>query len=332
MTQFSILHGHQKDDFGYGLFLDKVFVSSTEISISNTQFVNYSRPAMFINSLNGTNSSITMNNVSFIGNKMRYFVRCVHIVATIGSNFTIAFVNSAFLSNNGDGIVSIYNEAVGYFDSKFIRCLWRNNSVSVSNVILYIRSSKTFNADFVECAFEDNIGSAIHVSPIWIRESINCNVLQCAFLNNTSTDHGAALYMLTESTASDFDVRILYTQLTISQCSFAYNTGGRSIVYIADTIRQVNHLILSATSFTNNVGSALFVSSSTILYLQPYNLFRTTKLTMVQQYILMKILILIWIQIYFPWQTLLAILHDFVEELFMLILSQIASIVIQLFL
>ena len=81
--------GHHQDGFGYGFFLDNVSAPTTEISISNSQFVNYSNPALLINSLIGNSSSISLNNVSFIGNKGRNSYGCVHISAVIDNNFNI---------------------------------------------------------------------------------------------------------------------------------------------------------------------------------------------------------------------------------------------------
>ena len=271
--------GHHLDGFGYGFFLNNVLVPTTEISISNSKFVNYSNPALFINSLIGNNSSISLNNVSFIGNKGRSLHGCVRISAEIDNNFNITFFNTTFMSNNysniGYGIVYIFNIAstVGdsSFDSKFTRCIWKNNIAGGSNLILEIRMCRTFNVDFSQCEFVNNTGSAIHIAPTQIRRGISCNFLQCTFVNNTSTGHGAALYVSTENTISDIDVP--YTQLIICECNFEYNFGGRSIVYVVDTLKQVNpELILSSTNFTNNIGSALLISS-TVLYLQPQNLF-----------------------------------------------------------
>ena len=150
----------------------------------------------------------------------------------------------------------------------------QNNIVGGSTLTLEIRFCRTFTVDFSQCLFENSIGSAIHITPTQIRRGISCNFSRCVIVNNKSnksTGHGAASYISTENTNSDIDVP--YTQIIIIECLFRYSFGGKSIVYIVDTLKQVMpNLTLNFTRFNNNVGSTLFISSS-VLHLKVNNTF-----------------------------------------------------------
>ena len=72
------------------------------------------------------------------------------------------------------------------------------------------------------------------------------------FISNSTVGQGVGIYIWSTC---------LYSNINISNCTIQGNSGGKSIVYITyETINILNLVSLVASSFTNNVGSALLAT------------------------------------------------------------------------
>ena len=274
INKTAFYNGYQIDDFNVPLHIHDSDVTNTTILVSNTQFVNYSNSTLIINNLFGINSNITLNNILFTGN-VGSFYECVRITTRIEDDLHITFDGTHFTSNiyTSTGIVCISNNAGSgnnNFYAKFRHCSWMSNTVGNPSLYVGTEGSKMLDSEFSDCEFMNSTSSSICIKAR-VSETINCKFSQCTFVNNTSVGHGAALYLFAQN--SNKDTMVAQSTIAFSRCSFQYN-GGRSILYVYEEIKQVKpELILYSSNFTNNTGSALFISS-TELVLQSQNLFQ----------------------------------------------------------
>ena len=265
----------------------------TNISISNTQFVNNSiqRSAdqlryfevAFAISINDNVGYLTMNNVSFVGNKGRDVLLWIE-AQDLKQGLYITFHKTQFVSNNFTSrIVSIRHAATDVNNDIvriiFTQCTWLYNNAGNSIVYVFSSNSRNFYGSFVLSDFVNSTGSALQIFADAV-SSVTNHFTRCTFVNNTRADHGAALFLRMQVHVL---IGVAYkngptSKVTLSQCKFNYNVAERSIVYIYDQLKEKTpEMILNSSSFINNIGSALYISSSTKLTLHSQNLFENNK-------------------------------------------------------
>ena len=245
------------------LLIDFNPVTTTKITILNTQFINNANTALDVHMV-GNSSTVTVNDVLFFGNEGNHIMHgCAVIVADISGHGIVDIHRTNFTSNKyhelDNGILTIMSVIDNTMDCTFTQCAFVNNTESVLSISTAI--VKTFSISFRECTFVNNVNSVLIITTVF--GAFECEFTRCNFVNNTSPDHGAAIHMFTHSNSAT----------VLSECSFDYNIG-QTVVYINDALqRNVSHLLLTSSNFTNNIGTALYITSYK-LELQSHNLFQ----------------------------------------------------------
>ena len=195
----------------------------------------------------GDNVVIYINNSSFTDSKPSKFDITVDTIAILSdaNSSTITFINVNIANNIvaatelGDGsaaAVSLFS-STGDFEVNMIRVNFTSNEYLGRN------------------------GGALFVGPF---DGTNVNFLlhitECVFIDNKSSGHGAALYVFTELSAPQ------KSECVIQICStlFDRNVAGYSVLYFPQIPSSEIEIQINNSIFTNNIGSSMYMSSSTL--------------------------------------------------------------------
>ena len=113
-----------------------------------------------------------------------------------------------------------------------------------TNVEPTLKLSYSSNISIHNCTFQHSIGQAVVLSGL----SGDVNINHCQFVYNSHyRGHGAAVYYSSNNVTNHPQ-----PLLTISHCSFSYNKGAESLLYIEDRIYQHINIIFQYSKFCHN--------------------------------------------------------------------------------
>ena len=167
--------------------------------------------------------NVTMEKTTFISNRNTFFINIAIFNLINVQLIEVTVVNNTIFSYIGKNI----------------------NLFSWSVIVLLIKSSN----------FVGNYGYDVSSLYILLADNSNSKTVlkNCTFVSNQSPGHGAALYFDGENVNDAL--------IQIEDTSFNQNIGS-SVVYIVGGLIYNNvKLILNASSFANNTGSSMFLSS-----------------------------------------------------------------------
>ena len=133
------------------------------------------------------------------------------------------------------------------------------NKMTDMNVVSIYTLIEDVKINFYMVNFTYNKDLGYDISPLHILLVGNNNsktfLKKCKFVENQSLGHGAALYVYGES--------INDAIIQIEDTSFNQNIAGSSVVYITQSGFTYNNvkLLLNASTFANNTGSSMYLSS-----------------------------------------------------------------------
>ena len=110
-----------------------------------------------------------------------------------------------------------------------------------------MKFGKSANILINNCTFQYSKGQAVVLSGT--REDVNIH--HCDFMHNSHyTSHGAAIYYLSNAKMNCLPA--------ISQCSFMYNEGAKSLVYMEGRMLKQNNLTFNYFKFCHNQGFLIY--------------------------------------------------------------------------
>ena len=253
LTEVSLFN----NSFLYGYVTSGIDVECTSnssnvvLSIISSNFnANYGNSVWF--DMYGNTISIRINDSNF--NNSKPALQSQDIVASISITVNardiseIMFYGVQFNDNliGAHQIDSIFHDITGA-----VSISTRSGSVQVGMYMVDFKSNNYLGHD----------GGALAILLMGERnENFNITVKQCKFVGNKSPGHGAALYIYT-----DFN----NGYIKIEDSNFKQNYAGSSIVYIMqDGTAQGknNHAILqlNTSTFKNNIGSSMYLTSCNV--------------------------------------------------------------------
>ena len=113
-----------------------------------------------------------------------------------------------------------------------------------TNVEPILKLSYSSNISIHKCTFQHSTGQAVVLSEL----SGDVNINHCQFIYNSHhRGHGVAIHYSSNNVTSHPQ-----PLLTISHCSFSYNKGAESLLYIENRISQYNNIIIQYSKFCHN--------------------------------------------------------------------------------
>ena len=107
-----------------------------------------------------------------------------------------------------------------------------------------LKISYSSNITIQNCSFQHSIGQAVILSEV----SGDVNINHCQFVYNSYyRDHGAAVHYSSNNVTNQPE-----SLLTITNCSFSYNKGFKSLVYLKNKISR--NIIIHFSKFCHNQG------------------------------------------------------------------------------
>ena len=122
-----------------------------------------------------------------------------------------------------------------------------------------LKLSYSSNISIHNCTFQHSIGQAVVLSEV----SGNININHCHFVYNSHyRGHGAAVHYSSNNVTNHPQ-----PLLTISHCSFSYNKGAESLLYIEDRLSQHNNIIIQYSKVCHNQDvTPVYVINETISF------------------------------------------------------------------
>ena len=229
------------------------------IAIDSNGIILCSHPEGFICQLNKRKCNCSEFNRDFRNNSVINITDTVILSSTALfnnlNNISIIGDNNPFVyCVNGGGLTSLHSKNIVVKGITWIGCGNTFDSPPSSeqisvliNPVIHLQFS--LNASIQNCSFLHADGPAIVLSEV----SGETNITHCKFMNSSSYgDHGAAIHYTINDGAN--------SSLTISDCSFAYNTFANSLVYIENRIYMQNHrIIIHNSNFYHNQAVSIHV-------------------------------------------------------------------------
>ena len=244
-----------------------------EVSLFNNSFLHGIGGAGIVMIPSSSNGDIVFSIVSSIFNANEGSdVWCI----MQGNKTSIAISNTTFgdskiTENSAVAALNFFSEALTVVIT-FYRVQFSDNSIGISKSSEFtgVVSINTFKADaeisMYMVTFSSNqclgpVGGALSILLTGDSNSIfNIHVKECQFVGNESPSHGAALFIYTE--------QFEQSNIQIESTCFDRNLAGSSVVYITqDGFTQFNNNInlqINALTFTNNVGSSMYLSACNV--------------------------------------------------------------------
>ena len=198
------------------------------LQVTSSKFNNYGENVSY--SIMGYQTSITIDNSNFTDNQN---VNSSPLAFAFWTNVRskVTYYRVQFNSNMG-GICVVY--------------------------ILALKGDIDISMYMVNFTHNQYLGGALDISAM---DGSNSTILlkKCEFVNNQSPGKGTALNFLADN--------FIDAHIQIQDTNFSQNIGGSSIIYIAATQNDFAHnitkakLIVNTSTFTNNVGSSIYLSA-----------------------------------------------------------------------
>ena len=120
-------------------------------------------------------------------------------------------------------------------------CGGKNSNTNIEPILKLSYSS---NISIHNCTFQHSIGQAVVLSELLGDVNIN----HCQFVYNSHyRGHGAAVHYSSNNVTNHPQ-----PLFTISHCSFSYNKGAESLLYIEDRLSRYNNIIIQHSKFCHN--------------------------------------------------------------------------------
>ena len=267
------------------------------ISISSASFMNNVNALSIVTHTVATQLRVTMNmNDSIfndnIANNSHVFSSHSKGLAVLGidlmSSKTYIAIKNCHFYNNFNGAVSIHlapyiSECktlflmITFTDVTIYNTTTKSdvnfpNTASVSIITNNINSmiTKLFNVNFTSNNYSRHGGEVLRIENNEFCSHLNIEattgLINCTFENNTALDHVIFLHSKNDVTDEHHDINYI---TKISECNFENNYGGKSIVYIVGpTSSSGSSMTLDNSTFSNNKGTALFVTYLKFLFMR----------------------------------------------------------------
>ncbi|XP_065890786.1 uncharacterized protein [Dysidea avara] len=174
------------------------------------------------------NVRVMINNSSFTNNK--YIIEMI-LTVNVSINLTTVNITNTTVKDSllsGAGIVAITTYIYGDVE------------VYMTNVIFKSNGNLKYHSPAVTLS---------------VFSSLSLHITDCEFIDNKSSGHGAALHVTASSSTSEFEVKIFNT-------SFDKNIADYSVAYFYIIPFSYLKVQVNNSTFTNNIGSSMYMSSS----------------------------------------------------------------------
>ena len=171
-------------------------------------------------------------------------------------------INNSNFTDNQNSNTDLLVFLISSFVPSKVTCYsvqFNNNlgGIVIAHILSSFKGDVEINMYMVNFTHNQYLGSALLIS---LTKCNNSAILQknCEFANNQSPDQGAVLYILTKNFAD--------THVQIQDTNFNQNIGG-NVIYIPMTQSSFTlnvikiKLIVNNLTFTNNVGSSMYLSA-----------------------------------------------------------------------
>ena len=210
-------------------------------------------------SIRGNTITVMINNSNFTNSKdpgQRYVSK-------------VSLVHICFAANHTSEVI-LYRVQ---FNNNEIALLPAVSNVDVSGTVSIVAISGNLTLKVLMVEFTSNYnkgrdGGALTVLLPYDRSSIHSiYITRCSFIGNKSPDYGAALYIVTKNNNDN---------LEIANTVFDHNEGGYNVVHLQGFLYTKLHfnlpilnykqpLIVNTSTFKNNFGSAMYLSSCDVI-------------------------------------------------------------------